>query len=108
MSIAQPPAIAHQNGADPNTWPAGRATYDLRRLRLHGLIERIPRTPRYQITETGLRHALFLTRVHDRVIRTGSAQLTDPDPPAPSRLRTADRTYHNALDHLTRQAGLAA
>jgi hypothetical protein len=95
-------------GADPNTWPAGRATYDLRRLRLHGLIERIPRTHRYRVTETGLRHALFLTRVHDRVIRTGSAQLTDPDPPAPSRLRTADRTYHHALDHLTRQAGLAA
>lgn len=95
-------------GADPNTWPAGRATYDLRRLRLHGLIERIPRTHRYQVTETGLRHALFLTRVHDRVIRTGTAQLTDPDPPIPSRLRTAHRTYHHALDHLTRQAGLTA
>src|SRR5207244_10389583 len=37
-------------GADPNTWPAGRATYDLRRLRLHGLIERIPHTHRYEIT----------------------------------------------------------
>jgi hypothetical protein len=95
-------------GADPNTWPAGRATYDLRRLRLHGLIERIPHTHRYQITETGLRHALFLTRVHNRVIRTGSAQLTDPDPPAPSRLRTADRTYHHALNHLNHQAGLPA
>ena len=95
-------------GADPSTWPAGRGTYDLRRLRLHGLIERIPRTHRYQITDTGLRDALFLTRVHDRVIRTGAAQLTDPDPPTPSRLRTAERTYRNALDHLTRQAGLAA
>ena len=95
-------------GADPNTWPVGRATYDLRRLRLHGLIERIPRTHRYQVTEAGLRGALFLTRVHDRVIRTGAAQLADPDPPASSRLRTADRTYHNALDHLARQAGLAA
>lgn len=61
-----------------------------------------------RIVPRGLRHALFLTRVHDRVIRTGAAQLTDPDPPAPSRLRTADRTYHTALHHLTRQAGLAA
>jgi hypothetical protein len=95
-------------GADPNTWPAGRATYDLRRLRLHRLIERIPRTHRYQVTETGLRHALFVTRVHDRVMRAGSAQLTDPNPPAPSRLRIADRSYRNALDHLSRQAGLAA
>src|SRR5919199_3275379 len=40
-------------GADLNTWPAGRGTYDLRRLRLHGLIIRIPHTHRYQVTETG-------------------------------------------------------
>jgi len=95
-------------GADPNTWPAGRATYDLRRLRLHGLITRIPHTHRYQVTEAGLRHALFLTRVHDRLIRTGTAQLTDPDPPAPSQLRTVERAYHRAFDQLIRQAGLAA
>lgn len=95
-------------GADPITWPAGRATYDLRRLRLHGLIERIPHTHRYRITDTGLRHALFLTRVHDRLIRTGTAQHTDPDPPAPSALRAATRAYDTALDHLRRHAGLAA
>ncbi len=95
-------------GADPDTWPAGRATYDLRRLRLHGLIERIPRTHRYQVTETGLRHALFLTRIHDRVIRTGSAQLTDPDPPTPSRLRPPTAPTTTRSDHLTQAAGLAA
>jgi hypothetical protein len=95
-------------GADPNTWPVGRTTYDLRRLRLHGLIQRIPHTHRYQVTDTGLHHALFLTRVHDRLIRTGTAQICDPDPPTQSRLRTADRAYHSALDHLTRDAGLAA
>ena len=33
---------------------AGKMTYDLRRLRAHGLIARIPRTRRYQITDTGL------------------------------------------------------
>ena len=95
-------------GADPTTWPAGRGTYDLRRLRLHGLIERIPHTHRYQVTDTGLRHALFLTQVHDRVIRTGTAHLGDPDPPTPSRLRAALTSYRKALDHLTHEAGLAA
>ena len=95
-------------GADPHTWPAGRATYDLRRLRLHGLIERIPHTHRYRVTETGLRDAMFLTRVHDRLIRTGQRQLADPDPPAPAPLRAAARAYDTALDHLVRQAGLAA
>jgi hypothetical protein len=95
-------------GADPDTWPAGRASYDLRRLRLHGLIQRIPHTHRYQVTTTGLHQALFLTRVHDRLIRPGTAHLTDPDPPSRSPLRAAARAYDTALDHITRQAGLAA
>jgi hypothetical protein len=93
-------------GADPNRWPAGRATYDLRRLRLHGLIIRIPGTHRYQVTDTGLDQAMLLTRLHDRLIRPAEAALTDPDPPARSPLRTAARAYHHALDQLTQQAGL--
>jgi hypothetical protein len=95
-------------GINPDRWPAGRATYDLRRLRLHGLIERIPHTHRYRVTDTGLHHAMFLTRVHNRLLRTGTAQLADPTPPAPTPLRAAVRTYDAALDELTRQAGLAA
>jgi hypothetical protein len=100
--------LAQLLGAKPDAWPAGRATYDLRRLRLHGLIERIPHTHRYRVTDTGLHHAMFLTRVHNRLLRTGTAQHADPDPPAPTPLRTAIRTYDAALDELTRQAGLAA
>jgi hypothetical protein len=87
---------------------SGQTSYDLRRLRAHGLIARIPRTHRYQVTDPGLRHALFLTRLHNRFLRTGLAELTDPDPPAPSRLRAADRAYTTALNTLTQQAGLAA
>jgi len=52
---------------------AGRMTYQLRRLRLHGLIERVPGTHRYQVTERGLRMALFFTRVHARLFRPGLA-----------------------------------
>jgi hypothetical protein len=95
-------------GTDSTTWPAGRATYDLRRLRLHGLIQRIPSTHRYRVTEAGLHHAMFLTRVHNRLIRTGAAQLADPQPPTPAPLRAATRAYDSALDHLIRQAGLPA
>jgi hypothetical protein len=95
-------------GITPDRWPAGRATYDLRRMRLHGLIERIPHTHRYRVTDTGLHHAMFLTRVHNRLLRTGTAQLADPNPPAPTPLRAATRAYDTALDELTRQAGLAA
>ena len=82
-------------------------TYDLPRLRLHGLIERIPHTFRYHVTDTGLRSATYLTRLHDRLLRTGLAELTDPTPPAPSALPAADRAYQAAIDELTRQAGIA-
>jgi hypothetical protein len=68
----------------PGSITPGQATYDLRRLREHGLIERIPHTHRYQVTPAGLRHAMFLTRVHDRILRAGLAELTGPDP-APLR-----------------------
>ena len=100
--------LAQMLGADPTTWPPGRATYDLRRLRLHGLIERIPTTHRYRVTDTGLHHAMFLTRVHNRLIQSGTAQLADPNPPAPTPLRAASRAYDTALNELIQQAGLAA
>jgi hypothetical protein len=43
-------------------------TYDLRRLRLHGLIARIPNSNTYVLTPQGLRVALFYTKVHDRLL----------------------------------------
>ena len=81
---------------------------DLRRLRLHGLIERIPHTFRYHITDTGMRSAQFLTRIDARLLRTGLAQTTDPRPPTPTALPTADRAYQAALDDLTRHPAIAA
>jgi len=87
---------------------AGQMTYDLRRLRAHGLIERIPRSHRYQVTDTGLQHALLLTHAHDHLLRTGLAEATDPSPPRSSPLHTAARAYQAAFDDLTRQARLAA
>ena len=46
--------IAPLLGTTTEDITAGKMTYDLRRLRAHGLITRIPRTRRYQITDTGL------------------------------------------------------
>jgi hypothetical protein len=87
---------------------AGQMSYDLRRLRAHGLISRIPHSHRYRLTDTGLHHAMLLSRVHTRLLMPGLAQLTDPDPPASTALRTAARSYSRALDQLSQQAGLAA
>ena len=95
-------------GKTPELVTSGQITYDLRRLRLHGLIQRVPGTIPFQVTGTGLSCARYLTRLHDRLLRTGLAQLTDPDPPAPAALRAADRAYQATVHELTGQAGLAA
>jgi hypothetical protein len=55
-------------------------TYDLRRLRLKGLIHRIPGTTRYTATTYGLHVALFSTKVYLRILRPGwAALISDPD-----------------------------
>jgi hypothetical protein len=100
--------IAPLLGTTPEDITAGKMTYDLRRLREHGLITRIPHTRRYQVTDTGLHDALLFTRAHDHLLRPALAQTADPSPPAPSRLRAAARTYQAAYDDLARQAHLAA
>ncbi len=67
-------------GLDPSTITPGHMTYDLRRLRLHGLIERIPKSHRYQLTPFGLRTALFFSRSYTRLLRPGFACLTSKTP----------------------------
>jgi hypothetical protein len=84
---------------------AGQLTYDLRRLRAHGLIVRRPHSNRYQVTDTGLERALFLTRAHDRLLRTGIAELAEPEPRS---LQTASRAYQRALDQLMEESRLTA
>jgi hypothetical protein len=86
----------------------GQLTYDLRRLRAHNIIQRIPTTNRYYVTAKGIRHSLFLTRLTQHVLIPGLAQLAGPDPPAQSRLRTACRAFESAIAGLLGQGGLAA
>ena len=87
---------------------SGQISYDLRRLRAHGIIERIPHSHSYQVTPAGLTHALFLTHLAQRFLIPGLAQITGPDPPADSRLRKAARAYQAAITDLAQQAHLPA
>ena len=68
-------------------YSTNQMTYDLRRLRLHGLIERLPRTNTYVLTPDGARVALFYTKVHGRLLRPLVA--AGDQPPAPVELRRA-------------------
>jgi hypothetical protein len=97
---------AQLRGLPAEAVTAGQMTYDLRRLRLHGLITRVPHTHRYHVTDAGLPTAIFLARLHDRFLPTGLADAIDPTSNGP--LRAATTRYQHALDALARHTGLAA
>jgi len=97
---------AQLRGMPRDAVTTGQMTYDLRRLRLHGLIERVPHTHRYHVTDTGLPIAIFLTRVHDRFLPTGLANVTDHTSTGP--LRAAAHRYQQAFTALADHCGLAA
>jgi len=58
-------------------------TYHLRRLRLHGMIERIPNSHRYRLTDLGLRTGWFFTRTYSRILRPGLGRIL-PELSAPN------------------------
>jgi hypothetical protein len=47
--------LAALSGSDPGSISPGAVTYQLRRLRLHRLIERLPNSFRHRVTDVGLR-----------------------------------------------------
>jgi hypothetical protein len=65
--------LAALSGHAPEQISQGALTYQPRRLRLHGFIERLPNSLRYRVTDFGLRAALFFTRVYNRIPRPASA-----------------------------------
>jgi len=88
--------LAALSGRDPETISQGAITYQLRRLRLHGLIERLPNSFRYRVTEFGFRAALFFTRAYNRLIRPGLAA-------ALPALRAIDAPLKRAFDKINEQ-----
>jgi hypothetical protein len=94
-------------GLLPAAMTAGQATYDLRRLRTHGLIHRIPHTNRYLPTDHGLRAALVFTQTHTRLLTPALAAATDPLADFP-RLHGKLNQLQSALDDHAQRQGLAA
>ena len=90
-------------GPKPTHITPGRITYDLRRLRLRGLTERIPKTHRYRITAKGLRTALFYTGLYNRSLRTGLAIISPanikPELPMAQSIRSAETALNKWYQH---------
>jgi hypothetical protein len=94
----------------PSEMTPGRMTYLLRKARMHTLIERIPKTHRYRLTEFGLRLSLFYTRSYNRLLEPAAARiLAEPasDPPPKKRRDCLDR-LGEAMDACCRAFRLAA
>ena len=73
----------------------GQMTYDLRRLRLAGLIRRLGHTHRYILTPDGIKVAVFYTKLYNRLLRP---LLAADQPQAPAELRAALRAIDQHVD----------
>jgi len=84
-------------------------TYDLRRLRLKGLIVRVPKSHRYLLAPLGRRVALFMTKSFSRLVRPVLHRV-DPQLPANADdpLRRAWLTCEREIDRALAQARIAA
>jgi hypothetical protein len=82
-----------------------QASYDLRRLRLKGLVQRLPHSNTYVLTPDGQRVAIFYTKVHRRLLRP---LLAAARPPAPLPVRQALRTLDRAVGDYINEARMTA
>jgi hypothetical protein len=100
--------MAALSGIAPEQIHQGAMTYQLRRLRLHGMIERIPRTHRYCVTSLGLRTALFFTRSYTRILRSGLAFAVPGHRAVDTPLKRCFDNLEKEIQAWTNKAKLAA
>ena len=83
----------------------GQASYDLRRLRLKGLLVKVPHTNTYVLTPDGQRFAVFYTKVYNRLLMPLMAA---DRPPAPLEVRQALRVLDHAVSDYIDSARIPA
>jgi hypothetical protein len=89
-------------------YSAAQMTYDLRRLRLKGLIHRIPKTHRYTATSYGLKVAFFYAKLYLRILRPAWAALLPVNDQLPRPLRAALDQLEAQIRQIHKEAALAA
>jgi hypothetical protein len=91
-------------GITSEEYTASQMTYDLRRLRLKGLIFRPPKTHRYFLTPYGWKIARLFSRLEARVFRPAVAMFTNNDAVLPFPLRASLDRVDAQLDELIYEA----
>jgi len=100
--------LAALSGRNPSDISQGALTYQLRRLRLHGIIEKVANSFRYRITASGFRAALFFTRAYNRLLRPGLAAALPDHHAADGPLKRAFDKVETSLAAWLQQQKLAA
>lgn len=95
-------------GKTPQSITPGQMTYHLRRLRLHGLIERVPKSHRYRVTNGGWRTILFCTRCYNRLLRPGLSEVVPEEAESDTVLRRCFDQLDAAIKRRLTEQGLAA
>ena len=90
-------------------YTAARMSYDLRRLRLKGLVHRVAKTHRYVLTPQGRRIAFFMTKSYCRLVRPLLHRADTRAPPdASDRIQRTWANCEAAIDAAIRDANIAA
>jgi hypothetical protein len=92
--------VADLLGVALSEYSPGQMTYDLRRLRLKGLIYRPPKSNRYFVTPYGWKVARLFSRLETRVFRPAMAMFTANDAVLPFPLRRSLDSVDAQLDLL--------
>jgi hypothetical protein len=89
-------------------YTAAQMTYDLRRLRLKGLLQRTAKTHRYTSTPYGLKVAFFVAKLYLRILRPEWPALHPGHDPFPRPLQAALDHLEGAIRKIHEEAALAA
>ena len=93
------PLLAQMLGLEEDRITQGRMTYDLRRLRLHGLIERIEKTHRYRLTRKGLGVAFIYRRTYLRLLRPALSAINEGAAPGSASEARMLQQIQSAIDN---------
>ena len=96
-------AVAQRLEGVFDRYSSAQMTYDLRRLRLKGLIERIGKSHRYHLTDLGIKVVTFFTKLYHRLFAPGLAAVL-PDQVFPSDLANALNRVTEVLQSWSDQA----
>jgi hypothetical protein len=100
------PIVQALLGVAVDGYTASQMSYDLRRLRLKGLIARVEGTHLYLLTTYGRKIAYLMTKLQQRIFDTASAAL-ETTAGLPSKLARAFRQLDTEVANLVAEAQLA-